>query len=326
MVWIYGGGFYSGTTTLNVYDGKIMAALNNVIVVSIGYRVGAFGFLSLGHASAPGNAGMFDQLMALEWVQQNIRHFGGDPDNVTLFGESAGSVSVSLHLLSPLSHSKFQRAILQSGVALMPWATLTAREARRRSLELAFQYLRCPETDDMEAVADCLRRVTPQQLAEEQFVTRGPLQFPFLPVVDGVFLREHPEQLIRKRAFKKCPLLIGSNANEGSWFIIYELSDFLNLTQMSMTREQFQKSVDKLFYYYPQYPETISPFVLDAIRFQYTNWEDEDSVRDNVRMLEAAVGDSQFICPLNQWAKAYSEAGEKVYSYFFTQVTEINFS
>ena len=78
-----------------VYDGKVLAAMNNIIVVSIGYRVGAFGFLNLGHPSVPGNAGMFDQLMALDWVQHNIRYFGGDPDNVTIFGESAGSVSIT---------------------------------------------------------------------------------------------------------------------------------------------------------------------------------------------------------------------------------------
>jgi len=89
-----------------LFLGKIMAAENNVIVVSIAYRLGALGFLALGHPSAPGNAGLFDQLMGLEWVQHNIEHFGGDADNVTIFGESAGSVSVSLHLLSPLSHSK----------------------------------------------------------------------------------------------------------------------------------------------------------------------------------------------------------------------------
>lgn len=107
MVWIYGGGFYSGTTTLSIYDGKILATLGEVIVVSVGYRVGALGFLSLGgHREAPGNAGLFDQLMGLDWVRHNIDRFGGDPENITIFGESAGSVSVSLHLLSPLSHGK----------------------------------------------------------------------------------------------------------------------------------------------------------------------------------------------------------------------------
>ena len=319
MVWIYGGGFYSGTATLNLYDGKILAALNNIIVVSIGYRVGAFGFLSLGDPSAPGNAGMFDQVMGLEWVQQNIRHFGGDPNSVTLFGESAGSVSVSLHLLSPLSHAKFHRAVMQSGSANMPWATLTQTEAKRRSLELA-AILGCQKTDDMAAVADCLRRFTPQRLAEEQFVARGPLQFPFLPVVDGSFLPDDPVSLLDRGAFKRCPLLTGLNVNEGSYFIIYELSDLMNLTHLTMTRNQFQASINKLFYFFPQYPQNINQFALDALRYQYTNWQDQTDVRENVRMLEAALGESQFICSSAQWALRYAEAGEKVYSYYFTQV------
>ena len=319
MVWIYGGGFYSGTTTLNLYDGKILADHNNIIVVSIGYRVGAFGFLSLDHPNVPGNAGMFDQLMALEWVQQNIRHFGGDPNTVTLFGESAGSVSVSLHLLSPLSHGKFHRAIMQSGSANMPWATLTQAEAKRRSLELA-TILGCQKTDVMPDVADCLRQITPQRLADEQFVARGPLQFPFLPVVDGIFLPDTPKNLLSRGAFKRCPLLTGSNVNEGSYFIIYELDQYMNLTHITMTRHEFQLALDYLFLYFPQYPQKINPFAIDAVRYQYTNWQDQNDIRENVRMLEAALGESQFICPGSQWALAYAEAGEKVYSYYFTQV------
>jgi len=319
MVWIYGGGFYSGTATLDLYDGKILAALNNVIVVSIAYRVGAFGFLSLDDPSAPGNAGMFDQLMGLEWVQQNIRHFSGDPNSVTLFGESAGSVSVSLHLLSPLSHGKFHRAILQSGSANMPWATLTQTEAKRRSLELA-TILGCQQTDEMAAVADCLRRFTPQRLADEQFVSRGPLPFPFLPVIDGTFLPDAPLKLLNRGAFKRCPLLTGFNTNEGSYFIIYFLSDYMNLTHLMMNRHQFRRSIDTLFFHFPQYPQKVNSFAMDAIRYQYTNWRDLNDVRENVRMLDAALGESQFICSSSQWAMTYAEAGEKVYSYYFTQV------
>lgn len=319
MVWIYGGGFYTGTSTLNLYDGKILAALNNIIVVSIAYRIGAFGFLSLDDPNAPGNAGMFDQLMGLEWVQQNIRHFGGDPNSVTLFGESAGSVSVSLHLMSPLSHGKFHRAILQSGSANMPWATLTQTEARRRSLELATM-LGCHVTDDMADVADCLRKFTPQRLADKQYVTRGPMQFPFLPVVDGTFLPDSPVKLLRSGQFKRCPLMSGSNVNEGSYFIIYELPEYMNLTHITMTRQQFERAIERLFFFFPQYPQNINPFALDALRYQYTNWQDQNDIRENVRMLDAALGTSQFICSSSQWALAYAEAGEKVYSYYFTQV------
>lgn len=129
MLWIYGGGFFQGTSTLDVYDYKALATEENMIIVSIQYRVANLGFLYLGTPDAPGNAGLFDQNLALRWVRDNIRHFGGDPNRITLFGESAGAVSVSLHLLSALSRDLFQRAIMQSGAATAPWAVIKREEA-----------------------------------------------------------------------------------------------------------------------------------------------------------------------------------------------------
>ncbi|XP_009076545.1 PREDICTED: acetylcholinesterase, partial [Acanthisitta chloris] len=124
LVWIYGGGFYSGAASLDVYDGRFLAQAEKVLVVSMNYRVGALGFLALpGHPEAPGNVGLLDQRLALRWVQTNIASFGGDPNSVTLFGESAGAASVGLHLLTGAGGSLFRRAILQSGSPNGPWAT-----------------------------------------------------------------------------------------------------------------------------------------------------------------------------------------------------------
>lgn len=129
MVWIFGGGFYSGTSTLDVYDHRILVSEENVIVVSMQYRVASLGFLFFDTSDVPGNAGLFDQLMALQWVHDNIQAFGGNPHNVTLFGESAGAVSVSLHLLSPLSRNLFSQAIMQSGSPTAPWAIISREES-----------------------------------------------------------------------------------------------------------------------------------------------------------------------------------------------------
>ncbi|KAK5608743.1 hypothetical protein CRENBAI_020957 [Crenichthys baileyi] len=129
LVWIYGGGFVTGTSSLDLYQAHFLSKAEGVVVVSMNYRVGAFGFLSLpDNKNIQGNAGLLDQRLALKWVANNIAAFGGDPSKVTIFGESAGSASVGFHLLSPGSHSLFQRAVMQSGSPNAPWATITQSE------------------------------------------------------------------------------------------------------------------------------------------------------------------------------------------------------
>lgn len=319
LVWIFGGGFYSGTPTLNLYDGKILAAESELVVVSIGYRVGALGFASFDHPDAPGNAGMFDQLMALDWVQRNIRHFGGDPTNVTLFGESAGAVSISLHLLSPLSRPKFHRAILQSGTANMPWATHTKEESKTRSVALA-ELVGCSYDGDMEDTIYCMRRVSAEKLIEEQWVSRGIIQFPFVPIIDGTFLTETPEMSLKRKSFKKCPIIAGSNLNEGSFWVLYELyPTYLTLDRINLNREEFLHSVQSLFYHYPQYPQHPGSIAIEAIAYQYSNWLDPSDGFSNAVALDNAVGDAHFTCNVNLFAHAYAEAGENVYYYYFTE-------
>ncbi|XP_076135965.1 pyrethroid hydrolase Ces2e-like isoform X2 [Alosa pseudoharengus] len=117
MVWIHGGGLAMGSASF--YDGSVLAAYQNVVVVLIQYRLGMLGFFSTGDDNAPGNWGLLDQVAALRWVQENIQSFGGDPSSVTIFGESAGGASVSLQLFSPLSSGLFHQAIAESGTAAM---------------------------------------------------------------------------------------------------------------------------------------------------------------------------------------------------------------
>ena len=108
-----------------------------MIIASMQYRVGSLGFMYMDHPDAPGNAGLFDQLLALKWVHENIHHFGGNPNRVTLFGESAGAASVSMHLLSPLSQDYFTRAITQSASATCDWAVLPRDTAKMRAMTMA---------------------------------------------------------------------------------------------------------------------------------------------------------------------------------------------
>ncbi|KAJ8687539.1 hypothetical protein QAD02_023333 [Eretmocerus hayati] len=123
MFYIHGGGFYFGSGD-DTYYGADYLMRKDIVLVTINYRLGIFGFLNLEDELAPGNQGLKDQIMALQWVQDNIANFGGDPENVTIFGESAGGASVHYLTLSPLSKGLFHKAISQSGVALNPWASV----------------------------------------------------------------------------------------------------------------------------------------------------------------------------------------------------------
>ncbi|XP_042778662.1 acetylcholinesterase isoform X6 [Panthera tigris] len=207
LVWIYGGGFYSGASSLDVYDGRFLAQAEGTVLVSMNYRVGAFGFLALpGSREAPGNVGLLDQRLALQWVQDNVATFGGDPMSVTLFGESAGAASVGMHLLSPPSRGLFHRAVLQSGAPNGPWATVGVGEARRRATLLA-RLVGCPPGgaggNDTELVA-CLRTRPAQDLVDHEWHVlpqESVFRFSFVPVVDGDFLSDTPEALINAGDF-----------------------------------------------------------------------------------------------------------------------------
>lgn len=134
MVWIHGGGFVRGRSDNFEPDFLIR---KEVIVVTFNYRLGILGFLSLGTADVPGNAAMKDQVLAMRWVKKNIEKFGGDPDNITIFGQSAGSACVSYQLISPMSKGLFKRAITQSGTANTWWPN--TYRASDRGIQLARQ-------------------------------------------------------------------------------------------------------------------------------------------------------------------------------------------
>ena len=134
MFWIHGGGYISGSGEDEMYGPKYLVR-QGVIVVTINYRLEVLGFLCLDSEDVPGNAGMKDQVQALRWVKKNIANFGGNPEDITIFGESAGGASVSYHLVSPMSKGLFKKAIVQSGVSMTFWAH--AHEPRERALALA---------------------------------------------------------------------------------------------------------------------------------------------------------------------------------------------
>ncbi|XP_022095317.1 acetylcholinesterase-like isoform X2 [Acanthaster planci] len=314
MVWIFGGGFYGGAATLPVYDGSTLTATQGVIVVSMNYRVGSYGFLSLGTSEVPGNMGLLDQAMALQWIQDNIEYFHGDPDKVTLFGESAGAVSVGYHLQSRMTSPLFTRAIMQSGTPLCPWALITNEEARRRAMIFA-RNLNCVEYADGTPFSDaqimaCLRTKDPNETLENEFPESGVYVFPFVPVVDGVIITETPQSAFERHAIKQTDIMLGSNTNEGSSFMIYYLTGFNKDTDSPINMTLFNQTIAKIF-------KPMNKFARSAIKFQYTDWLDPFNPYKLRDATEAFVTDYKIACPIFETARAYTSAKNKAYLYRF---------
>ncbi|XP_048211341.1 pyrethroid hydrolase Ces2e-like isoform X4 [Perognathus longimembris pacificus] len=208
MVWIHGGGLVAGMASL--YDGSLLAATEDVVVVIIQYRLGVPGFFSTGDQHATGNWGYLDQVAALHWVQQNIAHFGGNPDRVTIFGESAGGTSVSSHVVSPMSQGLFHGAIMESGVALLPDLISSSSEA----VSSVVANLSACEQVNSEALLRCLRAKSEEDMLA---ITKT---FKIIPgVVDGAFLPRHPKELLASADFHPVPSIIGVNSDEYGWIL-----------------------------------------------------------------------------------------------------------
>lgn len=220
MVWIYGGAFAGGMTSAPLYDGTNFAK-RGVVLVSIAYRVGPFGFLahpalSRESGKGSGNYGLLDQIAALRWVQENIEQFGGDPQNVTIFGESAGAIAVSMLAASPAAKGLFHRAISQSGGSFAP--PKYENEGGQNVLPLSVaerngtKFLSALGAKDIKAAralgAEAIQKAV------------GPMGIgAFWPVLDGNVIVDDQYELYVAGRFNDTPVLIGTNSDEGALFV-----------------------------------------------------------------------------------------------------------
>jgi para-nitrobenzyl esterase len=216
MVWIHGGAFIMGSGSTPWYDGRPFAR-QDVVMVSINYRLGALGFL---HVDGQGNNGILDQVAALEWVRDNVAAFGGDPGNVTAFGESAGAMSVGTLLGLPAAKGLFVKAIPQSGAAHHGKPADEADDVAREFLaEVGVE----PGPDAL----DRLRALPAEKLLEAQsevVMRRLPGGLPFTPVVDGVVLPEAPIEAIGKGQAAGVSVLVGTTRDEWKLFALLDPS------------------------------------------------------------------------------------------------------
>ena len=290
MVWIYGGGFTAGSTSEARQDGENLAH-KGVIVVSMNYRLNVFGFFvhpeltaeSPQHAS--GNYGLMDQAAAIQWVHQNIKNFGGDPDKMTIFGESAGSFSVSAQMASPMAKDLFQRAIGESGGAFSQREPFKTREQREKTdPERMQQVFGTSKLSDLRALSaeDVLKVVTPRP---------GFVPGHFWPDVDGYFLPESVPAIYAAGKQAHVPLMAGWNADEEG------------IPEKTLTVAEFNDKAQKQF-----------GAQADKFLAAYTATTDDEALR----AAKDYAGDHFIAYSTWRWIEAQvATGGQPVYRYHF---------
>lgn len=263
MVWIHGGGYTEGASSQQVYDGASLAR-HGVVVVTINYRLGPFGFAAHPALSAEspegvsGNYGLLDQIEALRWVQKNIAPFGGDPERVTIFGESAGGGSVLCLLVSPKAKGIFHRAIAQSAPEMnLAHLRQTVRGRAAAEAEGTRLFAQCGAS--LSANADALRQIPASKLVEVfpklEVIGREPnmkeLFLPTGPVVDGAVIPEDPNDAIHGGRFARVPLLIGTTRDEATLFLLFAKVPRGKEQYQSLLRREFGAIAERLLAFYP---------------------------------------------------------------------------
>ncbi|XP_054165706.1 acetylcholinesterase-like, partial [Oppia nitens] len=311
MFWIHGGGLTMGSSFQWEYNGSALAT-HDVVVVSVNYRLGWLGFLFADEESAPGNVGLYDQTLALQWVRDNIHEFGGNKDQITIFGESAGSISVTTHLLSPLSKGLFHRAIMQSGAFFYSKNTLltTKDQAVVQSKQMAAK-LNC--TDASKWLA-CLR-----EREAKEFVNPKVMLGSMDPLVGTQFLPMIAQMAFKSQKFNKdLEVMAGVAKHEGS-FLAYYLPQAR--PTVNLTKQDFIKYIHQLNGIFHDIPENNSNII--------ETYVGTNDTRDGIKWAEYDLfGDFIVTCPTYQFAKNYAQKSiiskSQVYFYEITYQREDN--
>ena len=291
LVWIYGGGFTAGSTSDASYNGANLAK-KGVVLVSIAYRVGQLGFLAHPELSAEaknhvsGNYGLLDQIAGLQWVKKNIAAFGGDPDKVTIFGESAGGISVSMLCASPLAKGLFKGAISESGGSFgPPRPTTFPGENLKRLADAERDGQAYAKAAGVSSIAD-LRKLAPDKLP----ATRG--LGGAWPIIDGSVIPDDQYKLYSARKYNDTAILVGYNSDEGASFSPPRTPE----DYITNTAARYGKFADDLLQAYPAGSNTVLKTARDLARDTAFGWHTWS------------------------WARLAAEKGKsKVFYYYFDQ-------
>lgn len=314
MVWIHGGAFNFGSSYQNWYNGTALVATEDVVVVSVNYRLGVFGFLAAHVEEAPGNMGLHDQALALQWVQDNIQAFGGDRERVTVFGESAGSMSVGAHIISPVSKGLFHRAIMMSGTLQMTGAG--AEEMTRRANNFA-RHVGCATfskdfSTEPREILKCLRSKTAEELlAEYEHWEPKTIRW-FMPTYNDEFLPVAPCFAVSEGLHKAVDIMSGVTEGEGAFIYYIQpdkrlLEDDLN----HISEEELEGAARSV----------VLNWVKDIESGMWKHYEKKirpsSWKTDYRKACLDYVTDALFKCPLKLFSERHVSTGSAMFSFLF---------
>jgi len=303
MVWIHGGGFTVGHS-YETTPAQRLAKNGDVIIVSMNYRLGALGFMahpeltSQNNLNTSGNYGLLDQVFALQWVRRNIKNFGGDPNNITIFGQSAGGMSVCNLLASPLAKDLFHKAIIQSGPCYSPYPELNFVEQQGLTMQ---ERLGCDAAENKTA---CMRSKTAEDIMAAMPPPPGMVfgeedEF-WMPNIDGKALNEQVFKSFENGNFHKVPVINGNNADEGTLLVMFGHEYQMRSVTPSVYPERIEylvRNKDKALQVMKQYPLEKYPDAGEA--------------------LSSLFGDMHFVCH-ERWTSDALSKQVPTYSYYFS--------
>uniref|UniRef100_A0A023GNE9 Carboxylic ester hydrolase n=1 Tax=Amblyomma triste TaxID=251400 RepID=A0A023GNE9_AMBTT len=315
IVYIHGGAFTLGGISMPIFNSAELAGRGDLIVVNIAYRLGALGFLSMGIEDAPGNMGLYDQRLALRWVNDNARAFGGDPDMITVMGQSAGAISVSMHLLSPNSSGLFRRAFLQSGSPFIRGFISKPEQATHRA-GLLTGLLGCSQEGPRERspsdVVACLRSrdFTDILNASESFNVAG--MDGFFPVFSEDFVS--PQMAARMQAEPNArDILLSVCESEGDFFMNHVLTNVNNIDDVDGVKKNMAISLVKVL---------LTALTTADTRPIIKHYFDPVTARSGADVVHAAsdiIGDFLFGCPALKHARMLTAANASVHVFRFAE-------
>ncbi|XP_045174336.2 carboxylesterase 1C-like [Mercenaria mercenaria] len=319
MIFVHGGGLVTGSA--KQYPADTLASVGNVIVVTINYRLWLFGFLDMDTPSAPGNMGHWDQHIAFKWVSDNIHSFGGDPERITIFGQSAGSTSVTLQSMYPENHMLFRGVITESGTI-----SLLTQVMRSENINLAMlmaEKMKCNTTSmkSKESILKCFQETSAEKFVETLANTlmNSPMEgrdlYSFFTTIDGEFLKRNPLELLKDidglsdevQFLRSLNLINGFNTDEGSLWVMGlpgGFEDTFNISRESMNSVHIPSMYPIVFG-----PDTEIPDVVKGVIAQeYTDWRAPDDPVYLLHQFSKMNGDIYMGVPAIEYSRLHAHS------------------